>query len=470
MYDESSEALEINTLVDKYYRQSGQSCTVDIHTSRHCGQLLIDYCNRTEEKSAFVLIVTKGYEQAHYLAGIEGGLSFWRELSTKLSKVLPGCSRLCILPFGFSIHVWDDEIELSVQQLLKKITHLLHQTISIPGKTTDNEVNIHIDYLIGYLIYPDDCGICKSFPDVTRYVSSAAWTESNISNQIYRYTKLTLDQQMRRAKIHERLSEAINNRNISFAYQPQFDINKKEIVGVESLMRWHDSELGVVSPDEFISVAESCEHILALTKLSIEIVTSFVAQFHKELGCAIRFSVNISQSVFNWKQFDLYEVFDTCIKNNPGIEKFLDIEITESSYFDPKLSSNVTETLSRIGNLGIRTIIDDFGSGYGSLSLISSGVVGGIKLDRELTSKLVTESAETHFLQMLCYATRNIALELIAEGVETNEQKNILLSKGVSIIQGYLFAKPLKGMDLIEFVQQHNAQEWPELQYCSNHS
>lgn len=469
MYDESPEALEINAAVDRYYQQSGQRCTVDIHTSRHCGQLLVDYCNRTKEKSAFILIVTKGYEQAHYLAGVEGGLHFWQQLSNKLSNILPERSRLCLLPFGFSIHVWDDEIEPCIQLLLKRVTHLLHQHISIPNKAAHSEINIHIDYLLGYLIYPDDCGFCESFPEVTRYVSSAAWAESNVSNQIHRYTKLALDQQVRRAKIHQRLAEAIDNQLISFVYQPQYDVIKKEIVGVESLMRWTDTELGIVSPQEFIGVAESCEHILPLTELSVDMVASFVAKYQLKFDSSVRFSINISKSVFNWKQFDLYSVFDACIKKYPGVENFLDIEITESSYFDPSLSTNVTKTLSKLADLGIRTIIDDFGSGYGSLSLISSGIVGAIKLDRELTSKLVTNSAETEFLEILCNATRHISLELIAEGVETNKQKAILMSKGVSMIQGYLYARPMVGDDLVNFVYQQSSQEWPKQQVSVGH-
>jgi len=456
MPEESLEQKEIQAVVADHFRQSGQNQFVDINTARKCGQLLLQHCNKTDERSAFMLIAIKGHEQAHYLAGVEGGLHFWKQLSSNFSSILPDGARLALLPFGFSIHLWGDNLIRKTQRLIDATRTLLHHPVLLPDTHGGSTFQVNADYHIGYLVYPQDCGKYENFTDITRCVASATWADNTTINQATRYTKDKLETLARNAKIRQRLGLAIKKQELTFVYQPQHDLIKNKTVGVEALIRWHDAELGDVSPSEFIAVAESCELILSLTELSIAKVAHYIATHQQQLPQELRFSINISQAVFNWNQFDLYSVFKkhAFLKVNSPVGNVLDIEITESSYFDPWRSSKVTATLSKLRELGVRIIIDDFGSGYGSLSLISSGAVSTIKFDRELTVELTTEASKIGFLDMLCSATRHVSLTLIAEGVETEQQKIILISKGVNIMQGHLFSYPLNGNDLIAFLKQ----------------
>ena len=110
MQKESPELKRIEAIVADYFQQSGQNQTVDINTSRQCGQILLQHCNNTGEQAAFILIVVKGYEQAHYLTGVEGGLHFWKQISSGLSSLLSDDTRLAMLPFGYAIHLWGDDV------------------------------------------------------------------------------------------------------------------------------------------------------------------------------------------------------------------------------------------------------------------------------------------------------------------------------------------------------------------------
>ena len=129
---------------------------------------------------------------------------------------------------------------------------------------------MNIDYHLGYLIYPQDCGQLESFADITRCVASAAWSNNTVINQITRYTPDKLETLARNAKIRQRLGIAIKQETLTFVYQPQYDLINNKVVGAEALIRWHDAELGDVSPLEFIPIAESCELILSPTELSIK--------------------------------------------------------------------------------------------------------------------------------------------------------------------------------------------------------
>ncbi len=456
MQEKNPTQSQIQSIVENYFQQSGQNLTVDIKTSRQCGQLLLQHCNDTGKDAAFILIVIKGYEQAHYLAGIEGGFHFWKQLSSSLSSILPKDSRLAQLPFGFAIHLCGGNIAEKTQCLIDKTTVLLRQPLPLPDLHGDSTLHISVDYHIGYLVYPEDSGQYDNFDDITRCVSSAAWANSSAINLVTRYTPENFDILSRQAKIRQRLALAIKERALTFVYQPQYHLARNKVIGIEALIRWQDAELGEVSPSEFIPVAESCELILPLTELSIVMIVDYIKANQQQLPEELRFSINISKSVFNWNQFDLYEIFEKHMarQHNNCQKNVIDIEITESSYFDPWRSLKVTETLSRLAKLGIQIIIDDFGSGYGSLSLIASGTVNAIKFDRELTAKLAADSPETGFLDILCDATRHSSLKLVAEGVETEQQKIILMEKGINIIQGYLFSYPLNGPDLIDFLNR----------------
>lgn len=455
----SAELQQIARIAAAYYSADGQSRVIDADIAKRCGQLLVEHANHSGEHVAFILISIKGYEQAYYLGGVEGGFRCRQQVSDRLIALFPKNTHVNALPFGFSIHAWGPQLEHRIANMVERISRQLRLPIAVEIEG-DHAFLVSLEYQMGYLLYPDDCGQQTSFDNVTRFVAAATWAHSHAPNVVTRYDHSKLKALERRARIRERLTLALSKRQLDFAYQPQLDMVSRQIVGVEALLRWRDDVLGEVGPNEFVPVAEACELILPLTDLTIAEVSRFIAQHRHALPNGIRFSVNISKSVFNWSHFDLYECFKNTLKTSGWPSKSLAIEITESSYFDPWRSAQVVATLSRLKQLGIHTIIDDFGSGYGALSLISSGAVSCIKLDRELTAKLTSDSSETQFLEILCHAIRHTPLELIAEGVETEQQKAILLSKGVSTIQGYIFARPMPADALLGFIRQHsdNAQ------------
>jgi EAL domain-containing protein (putative c-di-GMP-specific phosphodiesterase class I) len=230
-------------------------------------------------------------------------------------------------------------------------------------------------------------------------------------------------------------------------YQPQVDLVDGSLVGVEALVRWPHPTRGMVQPGDFIAVAEHTGLVHPLTRFVLEEALMFSRSMRRE-GHPLRVSVNLSaRSLLDPNLRDdvaeLLRAYDV-----PA--GALCLEVTESSIMaDPRRTAATVESLTA---LGVTIAIDDFGTGHSSLAYVKGLPVGEIKIDRSFVSSMRVDSTDEAIVRTILELARNLDVPVVAEGVEDTATRDQLRAMGCPGAQGYLFAKPMPGPELLDWV------------------
>ena len=243
---------------------------------------------------------------------------------------------------------------------------------------------------------------------------------------------------------------AIKEKQFVVFYQPKFDVRQDDpvLISAEALVRWKHPRLGMVSPGVFISLFEKNGLIQTLDNYVWAEAASQIGVWKKQLGITVPVSVNVSR-------IDLYDphLIDkllSIVKDNGLNNKELILEITESAYTED--SEKIIERVNQLRRLGFKIEMDDFGSGYSSLSMLSSLPIDALKLDMQFIRNAFKERMDTRLLEAMIRLADSFAVPTIAEGVETAEQVSVLKRMGCDIIQGYYFSRPLPAEEFEKFV------------------
>jgi EAL domain-containing protein (putative c-di-GMP-specific phosphodiesterase class I) len=257
------------------------------------------------------------------------------------------------------------------------------------------------------------------------------------------------DLTMRRIEIERHLRSAIQRNELEVYYQPQVDSNTFEIVAVEALLRWHHPQWGVVSPVEFIPVAEDCGLIISIGDWVIEQAIGQAKKWHDMGYTQLTIAVNISLAQFNEKI--LVEKIASKL-NKANLEpQFLELELTESiAMQNAEAAIKVTQQLA---TLGVQLSIDDFGTGYSSLRYLQYFALHKLKIDQSFSKKMVENKETDNIVNAIISMAKSLNLKTITEGVETEQQLNMLKDKGCDQVQGYYFSKPVSADELMKLLE-----------------
>ncbi|MET2956200.1 EAL domain-containing protein [Vibrio harveyi] len=267
------------------------------------------------------------------------------------------------------------------------------------------------------------------------------------------------DQQMQAKHLHkmkmeQRLRLAIERQNLFLVYQPQLNVNGK-IYGVEALVRWQDEELGFVPPNEFIPVAESSGLMVRLGELIIEKSLIDMARLTKMAAQPIQMSINISVKQFIQINFidDLVALIDKYKVDQHRIT----LEITENLFIEDL--DKFAPICERLHALGFKISLDDFGTGYSSLSMLRALPIDEVKIDKSFIDNIEDDEKALNMVQNIIAIGKNFGMKVLAEGVETRQQRDQLAACGCDLIQGYFYSKPLPFKQLIEFSKQNQNEK-----------
>lgn len=243
------------------------------------------------------------------------------------------------------------------------------------------------------------------------------------------------------------LKQALHNNEFELWYQPQVNIQDNTYSGVEALIRWHHPTRGMVRPDLFITAAERVGIIKEIGEWVLETGCKQLAEWNAH-GLHKQLAVNISGEHFTAAGFP--DFVDRVVKSqnlNPG---HIEIEITESMSRDPVVHSQVCEELR---NIGVRVAIDDFGTGYSSLSLLGKLPVNTLKIDKSFIDGVPTDEGSKLMVKTITELCLGLGYDIVAEGVETDEQLTFLRSLNIPHVQGYYFGKPVPSKDILTLFQ-----------------
>ncbi len=310
------------------------------------------------------------------------------------------------------------------------------------------EHKLYITPSIGITVYPDDG---EDVNIILRNADTAAYDAKFSGKNGYKFfEKSMFDQVLRKTEVEKALREAVKNNEFELYYQPQVEVSTGRIVSLEALMRWKNPELGFVSPVEFIPIAEETGLIVDIGEWVIRAACKQNKEWKNKGYCYDTIAVNVSS--LQLRQRGFVELVKNILKEIGLKPEFLELEITESVLME-SLEKSV-EILNELRKIGVKTALDDFGTGYSSLNYLMKIPIDTLKIDKTFIDNVSTNYSQKSIIEGIIIIAHEMALDVVAEGVEVQEQLKILADKKCDKIQGYLFSKPYEAKDIEKILQK----------------
>lgn len=300
---------------------------------------------------------------------------------------------------------------------------------------------------VGIALFPRDG---SSAEELTRHADVAMYQVKRSGKNAYRFFDPDLNTRHRdRIALENDLRNALVRNEFELHYQPQVSVVQRRIVGVEALLRWQHPVLGPISPATFVQVAEEVGLIGEISAWVLEQACAQVAEWRRAGIEAPRMSINLSAHDFH--RSNIVASITDCLERHALRPGQFEIEITESIMMND--TAGVTAKLQELRSSGISVAIDDFGTGYSALAYLQKFPVSTLKIDRSFVRDL--EGPMTNpIIAAITGIARGFELELVAEGVENEEQARALRALGCDVMQGYLFARPSRAADASAWLQR----------------
>jgi len=316
---------------------------------------------------------------------------------------------------------------------------------ALDGPLICEQHEIALSASIGIASFPEDGGASKLIGRANAAMHAAK--EAGGSTYMTFEARMQDDARDRHELLRD-LRHAIDNEQLELFYQPKIDAQSGQVTAAEALLRWHHPVRGTLHPDAFIPLAERHGLIGALGNWVIDDACR-QARVWRQRGLKMRVAINLS--VFQMRQNDLVERIQAALKRHGVNPQRLTCEITESVAME---DTQITQrTFERLGQAGIHLSIDDFGTGYSSLSYLRRLPATELKIDRSFVMDLETSADARAIVDAVVKLAHAVGLKVVAEGVESIGQRDILLELGCDEFQGYLFARPMSARALLLWAQ-----------------
>lgn len=327
-----------------------------------------------------------------------------------------------------------------VMGLAEKILMMLQS----PYELEDHE--LHVTASVGISIYPDDgsdSSILLKHADVAMYRAKGngknAYSFYSAETNILDSSRLSLENSLRRA---------VTRQELVLHYQPKYDLALERVVGAEALIRWQHPELGLLSPNSFIEIAEESGLIVEIGKWVIQEACKQGMLWQPFVDWPLKVSINLSARQFI--DSDLLTTITDALKTSGLSAHCLDLEITESLIM--QRPEDAIKVLQHFRDLGAQVSIDDFGTGYSSLGYLKRLPIDTLKIDRSFIKDIPIDADDMAITQAVITLAHNMQVQVVAEGVETQAQWDFLKCYGCDQIQGYYYSKPLTADDFMTFL------------------
>lgn len=319
------------------------------------------------------------------------------------------------------------------------------------SKLAVNELSsINLTCSIGYSKMPEDG---NSFLDVLEHAEFALKSGNNSQNSICGYEPSMHDSIIGDTELEKALSDAIDNDELQLFYQPKIDLSTGKIMGVEALVRWIKPDGTIVRPDAFIPIAESSHLVGRISEFVLNEACHQNMLWQRMGFPHIVMSINFASSDFYQK--DLKEkVYDALVKS--GLEaKWLEVELTETLAL--RDIDFAVSQMNKLRELGVKLAMDDFGTGYSSLSYLQILPITLLKLDRSFITDIEHDNIAFEIVSAVIRIAKSKQIETIAEGIENEQQANILRNAGCDFAQGFLYGKPMPPEQIHKYFETDEA-------------
>ncbi|MBU1216333.1 EAL domain-containing protein [bacterium] len=307
---------------------------------------------------------------------------------------------------------------------------------------------IYISSSIGISIYPDDA---LNTSDLIRYADSAMYKAKEDGRNNFKFYSSELGKKVtEKFDLEVSIRNALQNKEFVVYYQPQVEATTNRLLGVEALVRWMHPTLGLITPDKFIKIAEETGLVINIDDEVMHMAMEQISLWrHNNLNPGT-LALNVSVKQLENKHF-VQKLKETMKKFDCNPE-YLEIEVTESNIMK-KPQENIVK-LNILHKLGIKIAVDDFGTGYSSLSYLKKFPISKLKIDQSFIRELPENEDDSAITKAVIALSESLHLQIIAEGVETKEQKDFLIQNSCPNIQGYYYSKPLSSKDMEAFLRK----------------
>ncbi|MEQ8156374.1 MAG: bifunctional diguanylate cyclase/phosphodiesterase [Clostridiaceae bacterium] len=379
------------------------------------------------------------------------GYEFGNEVLKHTAKCI---SRFSSTPF-YSARLDGNEFAIlccgfdSFSQVKKEIERLL---LSFQKPIDISPFKILVNVHIGVASYPENA---ENRSDLLKCGKTALQQSKLMEIQGYSiYNRMIYKKERRRQEIEIALLKADIDREFSLRYQPVFDVTGKVLSGMEALLRWESKDLGAVTPDEFIPVAEETGYILKIGEWVMKSAMEQIAKWNCKYGTGLYVGINISP--IQLKNTNFIENVKELIWDTGVNTEHLTFEITESS--DIASQDLFGEVLMKLSKMGISLAIDDFGTGYASYGYLKKFSIDCLKIDKLLVESITIMPNDTQIVKAIIAMAKALEIRTIAEGVETKEQAEFLREIGCDMIQGYFFGEPVTEDEFENFIDPRRSK------------
>lgn len=395
------------------------------------------------EPIAIVFIDLDNFKFINNTYGHHFGDQVLRIVSNRLAEVNIG---------QFTARIGGDEFILVIKNLeserllLENVFNRIKHAFSLP-LIIDQEF-ITVSASIGYSLYPEDGSTSEEL--IMQADLSMFNAKKSGKSKYMHYDKAMSNTLENDHLLISHIKNAYENKDFTLHYQPQIDATTGEIVGFEALLRWYSKEFGYIPPDKIIPLAESTGLIIPIGLCIIEQSIQFALEMKKTLSTHFKVSINISVVQLLENNFE-DELFERLNRYHLA-PQYIQLEITESVLIET--SGTMILKLNSIRDRGISISLDDFGTGFSSLTYLQKLPINEIKIDKSFIDEMLTDSKPAKLVDTILYLAKELNLNVIAEGVETKEQQDYLLNHGCSVMQGYYNSKPLPIEEVVLFCEK----------------
>ncbi|HET6656089.1 MAG TPA: EAL domain-containing protein [Gammaproteobacteria bacterium] len=424
--------------------------TSGLPNRRHLHDKLNDALARVPPEQGIAVCALR-LEHVRHLAGASAGMSADPMLSTIVRRIKAFCDTA---PPGLvaAAHVESREFVLLFEQVesvarvvshINRLNEALREPVVVAG---------HVQYPVlwlGISLYPNDGH--QAEPLLERAAAAMDQAAAQRSENAHFFNVHANAAALQALALDARLARAIDADELRAHFQPMININTGTIDCAEALARWHDPHHGLRLPDEFIPVAEQSGLVVALDRWMLKTACHEAAQW-RGAGDAPppRVAVNVSGAhLIATQGADIADTIGEILGSAGLPPERLEIEITETKAVTN--DERVLENLRRIRALGVRIAVDDFGTGYASLSYLQQFPLDSLKIDRSYVMAIGNDQRRTALLKSILHLASQLGLEVVAEGVEAPHQAAFLRRQGCDLVQGYLFCRPLAAEDFVRF-------------------
>ena len=407
--------------------------------------MALQSARRYERKFAVLFIDLDRFKVINDTLGHEAGDQLLKEISTRFKASLRASDIVARLG-GDEFVVLVQEVETTEQivTIARKLLSAALKPLILFGQ------ECRVTASIGIAMYPgngDDEQALMKNADIAMYIE-----KEEGKNNFQFFSNDIKSQSLERLALENNLRRALERNEFAIHYQAKLDTKSGKVTGVEALLRWNNPELGMVSPMQFIPVAEETGLIVPIGKWVLTTACAQNVAWQRAGLPPVCIAVNLSPRQF--ADDELLRDLDAALRDSGMDPMLLELEITESMVMGN--IDRAARQLTAIKERGVRLAIDDFGTGYSSLAQIKRFPIDTIKVDRSFIRDLPQDSEDRAITQAIIAMGKTLSLTVVAEGVETQAQQDFLTEHACDEMQGFLFSRPIPPEEFADFLREHN--------------